>query len=187
LACPEALPTLELGLPGWSLRAWQADDAPSLATHANNVNVWRWMSDAFPHPYTLEIAEHWVRRGHVEFGGDHWAIAFEGQAVGGCGLAPMDGALRCNAEIGWWLAEAHWGRGVATRVARRLVQWGWADPGRTRLCAPIHAGNTRSMRVAEKAGLTLEGIQRRSAWKGGQIIDRHCYAIVRSERDVGPA
>jgi RimJ/RimL family protein N-acetyltransferase len=181
LALPEALPTLELGLPGWCLRAWRADDAPSLVRHANDVEVWRWMSDAFPHPYTSEIAEHWVRRGHVDFGGCNWAIAFDGQAVGGCGLAPMAGALRCNAEIGWWLAQAYWGRGVATHVARRLVQQGWADPVLTRLVAPIHAGNARSMRVAEKAGLTLEAVQRRSAWKAGRIIDRHLYSIVRTD------
>ena len=61
------LPTIPLGVEGWALRAWRAGDAPALAAHANNPKVWHNMSDSFPHPYTLEIAEHWVRQGHVEF------------------------------------------------------------------------------------------------------------------------
>ena len=97
MASTDPLPTLSIGLEGWCLRAWREDDAESLARQANNVEVWRWMSDSFPHPYTLEVAEHWVRSGHVEFGGDHWAIALDGVAVGGCGIAPQAGPLRCNA------------------------------------------------------------------------------------------
>jgi len=124
----EVLPTIELGLPGWRLRAWREGDAPALSTHADNVNVWRWMSDGFPHPYTLAIAEHWVRDGHVDFGGDNWAIACGDEAVGGCGIHPGTAQFRCNAEVGWWLAEVHWGRGVVTRVAAALVERAFAEP-----------------------------------------------------------
>jgi RimJ/RimL family protein N-acetyltransferase len=139
-ATGEPLPTLALGVPGWSLRAWRASDAPALARHANNVNVWRWMSDAFPHPYTMAIAEHWVTRGHIDFGGDNWAIAFDDEAVGGCGIKQDAGPFRCNAEVGWWLAEEHWGRGIVTRVAALLVERAFANPDITRVIAPIHAG-----------------------------------------------
>jgi [ribosomal protein S5]-alanine N-acetyltransferase len=174
-----ALPTLDLGLPGWALRAWREHDAPSLAAHASNVNVWRWMSDGFPHPYTLEIAEHWVRRGHIDFGGDNWAIAFEGVAVGGGGVAPQQGPLRCTAEVGWWLAEEQWGRGVGSRVARVLIERAFESPGIARVFAPIHAGNERSMAVARRAGMALEAVQRQSAVKDGRVIDRHVFVALR--------
>jgi [ribosomal protein S5]-alanine N-acetyltransferase len=154
---------IALDRPGWALRSWRAADAPALARHANNPEVWRWMSDGFPHPYTLEIARHWVTRGHLEFGGDNWAIAHDDEAVGGCGIRPQDGHLRCSAEVGWWLAEPHWGQGITTLVAR------------------ARAGNARSMRVAEKAGLVLEGVQRKSALKAGRVIDRHVFAAVRND------
>jgi RimJ/RimL family protein N-acetyltransferase len=173
------LPTIALGLPGWCLRAWRTADAPALARHADNVNVWRWMSDRFPHPYTLEIAEHWVTRGHVDFGGDNWAIAFEDEAVGGCGVHQEEGQFLCNAEVGWWLAEQHWGQGIATRVAGALVEHAFANPAIRRVYAPIHAGNQRSMRVAEKSGLVLEGVQPLSAIKDGQAIDRWIWATYR--------
>jgi [ribosomal protein S5]-alanine N-acetyltransferase len=172
---PEPLPTLALGVEGWCLRAWRVGDALSLATHANNRNVWRWMSDSFPHPYTLEVADHWVRRGHIEFGGDNWAIAHQGEAVGGCGIHAEEGAFRCNAEVGWWLAEPFWGQGIATRVAAALVERAFAMPEITRIYAPIHAGNARSMRVAEKSGFCLEGVQPQSAFKDCKVIDRWVY------------
>ncbi len=138
------------------------------------------MSDGFPHPYTLALAESWVERGHVDFGGDHWAICCDDVAVGGCGIHPQDGPLRCNAEVGWWLAQPHWGRGVVTRVAATLVELAFANPGITRVFAPIHAGNRRSMRVAEKNGFVLEGVQRQGAVKDGQVIDRWIYARYRN-------
>jgi RimJ/RimL family protein N-acetyltransferase len=121
-----SLPTIPLSKPGWALRAWREADAAALAEHAGNINVWRNMSDAFPHPYTLEIANVWVTRGHVDFGGDNWAIAFNDAAVGGCGVAQQSAQFRCNAEIGYWLAQPFWRQGVGTLVAQ------------TRLCQPRH-------------------------------------------------
>ncbi|MDH4060100.1 MAG: GNAT family N-acetyltransferase [Aquincola sp.] len=180
MASTDALPTIELGLPGWCLRAWRASDAPSLARHADNVNVWRWMSDSFPHPYTLPIAEHWVTRGHIDFGGENWAIACDDEAVGGCGIHPGAGQFRCNAEVGWWLAESHWGRGIGTRVAALLAARAFADPQITRVFAPVHAGNLRSMRVAEASGFVLEGVQPKSAIKDGRVVDRWIWATYRS-------
>jgi len=135
LAAPTPLPTLALALPGWCLRAWRLADAPSLARHANNERVWRNLSEAFPHPYTEAIARHWVERGHVDFGGDNWAIAFDDQAVGGCGLQPGQGHERCNCEVGYWLGEPfrsrHRPRAVgAAAVARRRMSA--AGPARRR-------------------------------------------------------
>ena len=181
MASTEPLPTIPLGVDGWTLRAWRESDAPALTEHAGNVTVWRWMSDSFPHPYTLEMAEVWCTRGHVEFGGDNWAIALHDEAVGGCGVIPQQGHFRCNAEVGWWLAEEHWGRGVVTRVAALLAARAFENPQITRVFAPIHAGNARSMRVAEKNGFALEGVQRQGAVKAGRSIDRWVFARYREQ------
>ncbi len=173
------LPTFDLGLPGWSLRAWRTSDAESLALHADNERVWRHMSEAFPHPYTLAIAQHWVDRGHIDFGGDNWAIAFNDAAVGGCGLHQGKGGDRCNVEIGYWLGEAYWGRGVVTQVARVLTEQAFARPEVTRVFAPVHAGNAASMRVLAKNGFHREAELRQSAIKGGRVIDRVQWARLR--------
>ena len=173
------LPTLPLSLEGWALRAWRPGDAAALAEHAGNRNVWQNMSDSFPHPYTREVAEHWVLQGHVEFGGDHWAVVCNDAVLGGCGVQQQGGQFRCNAEIGYWLAEAAWGRGVGTQVACTLIRRALANPEITRVFAPIHAGNLASMRVAEKAGMVHEGVQPQSAIKAGRVIDRVVYACYR--------
>ena len=173
------LPTIGLGIDGWTLRAWRGGDAPALAMHADDREVWRHMSDRFPHPYTLALAEQWVSQGHVDFGGDNWAITFQDQAVGGCGIHQESGQFRCNAEIGYWLAQAHWGRGIVTRVAWALVGRAFANPEVTRVFAPVHAGNAASMRVLEKCGFVREGLLRQSAIKAGRVIDRVVYARYR--------
>lgn len=173
------LPTIALGVEGWTLRAWRESDAPTLARHANNINIWRWMSDSFPHPYALETAQYWVQRGHIEFGGDNWAIACNDETVGGCGVLQEHGHFRCNAEVGWWLAEEHWGGGIVARAAAALLQRAFDNPQITRVFAPVHAGNRRSMRVAEKNGFVLEGVQPKSAIKNGQVIDRWIWARYR--------
>jgi ribosomal-protein-alanine N-acetyltransferase len=174
-----SLPTLALGIDGWSLRAWRVSDAESLARYANNERVWRNMSEAFPHPYTLELAREWVARGHVDFGGDNWAIAFGDEAVGGCGLHQGAGGARCNAEIGYWLGEPFWGRGVVTQVVRVLTEQAFARPEVTRVFAPVHAGNAGSMRVLEKNGFFREAELRKSAVKAGRVIDRVQWARLR--------
>ena len=174
------LPTVDLGVPGWTLRGWRDSDAAALARHADNVNVWRWMSDGFPHPYTLQMAEYWCTGGHIELGGDNWAIAAHDEAVGGCGIQQQQGQSRCNAEVGWWLAEEHWGRGIVTRVAASLVRRAFDNRQITRVFAPVHAANQRSMRVAEKNGFVLEGVQRQSAIKDGKVIDRWIWARYRT-------
>ena len=179
------LPTLALGVQGWVLRAWRETDAASLAAQADDPGVWRNMSEGFPHPYTLEIAEHWVRRGHLDFGGDNWAIAFEDQAVGGCGVHVGSGALRCNAEIGYWLGRAYWGRGIGTRVAAVLTGRALADPGVMRVFAPVHAYNPASVRVLEHNGFVREGLMRLSALKAGTLIDRVMMARYRDDRAGG--
>jgi ribosomal-protein-alanine N-acetyltransferase len=169
----------ELSVPGYVLRPWLQADAPALTEVANQVDVWKRMSDAFPHPYTLAIAEHWVGAGQHEFGGENFAIAHEGVAVGGAGVHPGTRFLRCNSEIGYFLAPALWGRGVGTAVVAALTALAFARPEVTRVFAPVHAGNAASMRVLAKNGFVLEGTQRHSAYKAGRVIDRVVWARYR--------
>jgi ribosomal-protein-alanine N-acetyltransferase len=179
------LPTLRLTTQGWALRAWRAEDAQSLADQANDEAVWRNMSEGFPHPYTLEIARHWVERGHVEFGGDNWAITVGDTAVGGCGIHTGSGGMRCNAEIGYWLGRSHWGQGIGTEVVHALAERAFADPAVMRVFAPVHAYNPASLRVLAKNGFEQEGVLRLSASKAGTLIDRVLMARHRAGVSAG--
>ena len=179
-----SFPDVPLAVPGFALRAWRLADAPALVGVAGDERVWRWMSDSFPHPYTLDLAQHWVQRGHVEFGGVNGAICQQqgedDRPVGGCGFQQGSGFLRCNVEIGYYLAPALHGRGLGTAVVAALTTLAFALPEVTRVFAPVHAGNAASMRVLQKNGFVSEGTQRLSAFKAGRVIDRVVWARYRA-------
>ncbi len=180
-----SFPTVPLAeAPGFSLRAWQPADAPALARVAGDDRVWRWMSDNFPNPYTLEVAQVWCERGHIEFGGENAAISLDGVAVGGAGYQAGAGFMRCSVEMGYFLAPELWGRGVGTAVAAALARLAFALPETTRVFAPVHAGNAASMRILQKNGFVSEGTQRLSAFKAGRVIDRVIWARYREPGTV---
>ncbi len=172
---------IALGVPGYSLRSWRVEDAADMALHLNNPEIGRHMSDWYPaEGYTLQHATDWVTRGHVEFGGIHWAITFEDRAVGGAGLHPQCGFSRCNAELGYWLSQQHWSRGVGSAVVRELTQHAFNSNAEvTRVFAPVHASNLRSQRICEKNGFVCEGLRRMSVIKAGCAIDTVVWAAYR--------
>ena len=89
----------------------------------------------------------------------------------------------CNAEVGWWIGRALWGRGLVVEALGVFVPWLWRErPALTRLAATIYARNRRSMRVAEKAGWVRESVQPRSIVKAGEILDAVVYATYREPR-----
>ena len=93
-------------------------DEPALVRHADNRKIWLNVRDRFPHPYTPADAEAWVARAAAATPETQFAIEVEGEAVGGVGLFLQADVERYSAEIGYWLGEALWGRGLATAVVR---------------------------------------------------------------------
>jgi [ribosomal protein S5]-alanine N-acetyltransferase len=162
-----------------SLRAWRSNDAESMARHLNNPNIGRNMADWYPADgYTIELAREWVTTRHIAFGGMSWAIAnAQDEAIGGAGIHPGAGFDRCNVEIGYWLSETVWGRGIGSALIAALTAQAFAIEGVTRVFAPIHARNLASQRVCEKNGFVCEGLRRMSVMKSGQAIDTVVWAM----------
>ena len=92
---------------------------------------------------------------------------------------------RVSAEIGYWLGEPFWGRGIVTEALIAVTRYAIATHGLTRVFAVPFASNTASCRVLEKAGYVLEGRLRRSAIKDGQIIDQLQYAFTAAVAEEG--
>lgn len=158
------------------MRSWRAGDEPSLARHANNRKVWRNLRDVFPHPYTLEEAAKWIRFAAAEVPELSYAIEVGGGAVGGIGLTLLSDVERCTADIGYWLGESYWGRGLASQVVAAVSDYAFATLDIARIEAWVFAWNPASMRVLEKCGYVREAVMRKSAVKDGQLIDRVIYA-----------
>jgi RimJ/RimL family protein N-acetyltransferase len=163
-----------------SLRPWQLGDEISLVRHANDRAVWRNMTDLFPHPYTLEDAEGWIRRSLESNEPEaHMAIVVDGEAVGGVGATRKTDLARLTAEFGYWLGQHHWGRGIATEAARSMLDYTFATFDYERLEAGVLEWNRASCRVLEKVGFELECRQRKRVIKDGEVIDRFLYVRLR--------
>ncbi len=163
------------------LRALVPQDAPALVAHADNPAVARYLFDGFPQPYTLAAATAWATHEAVsgEFG-RVWAIVVDGGLVGCIGLQQEDGWLRCNAEIGYWIGESHWRRGITSDAVRQVTDWAFAAvPEITRIHAPIFAANAGSQAVARRCGFVREAMLPQSAIKDGAVIDRVVWAAYR--------
>lgn len=170
---------MELKAGNWTLRPWRLGDEAALVKYANNRNIWINLRDAFPHPYTASDATEWVQSQKDQNPVLDFAIANEREAIGGIGLTPGVNEYMRSAEIGYWLGEPFWGKGIATEAVRALVKYAFANFDFVRLHAVVKEWNPASMRVLEKCGFQLEGRLRKSIVKDGQTIDQLLYAIVK--------
>lgn len=160
------------------VRPWRAGDADALARHANNANVAKQLRDRFPHPYSRSDAVAFLKFTTASGVPTNFAIEVDGEAVGGIGYVPGSDVERFSAEIGYWLGERYWGRGIVTEAVRLVTEYLFAERNLLRLFALPFADNAGSMRVLEKAGYAREAIMRSSAVKGGVPRDQALYARI---------
>jgi len=170
-------------LPAPPLRPFRAGDLPALVRHANDHEVWRFLRDRFPNPYTPRDGEEWLKLVARQAPPLNFAIEERGEAVGGIGLVPGTDVDRVSAEVGYWLGRAVWGRGLATRAVKSLTPWAFATFDVTRLFATPFSFNPASARVLEKAGWRREGVLRSAVVKEGRVADLLVYAITREEAE----
>jgi Acetyltransferases, including N-acetylases of ribosomal proteins len=162
------------------LREWRLSDKVSLAENADNINIWNCVRDYFPHPYTVKDGEEFismvVNRGDppVDF-----AIEIEGVAVGGIGIVLKPDVERIAAEIGYWIGEKYWNRGVMTEAVREMARYSFRTFQIEKLYAGVFDFNIASQRVLEKAGFEKEAILKRAAIKNGNVIDLHHYGLIK--------
>ncbi len=174
--------SVRIALPSCEVRSWQAHDADALARCANSRAIWLNLRDAFPHPFTKHDADAYIRSVRKRSPQTAFAIAVNGEAVGSIAFKPQQDVERVSAEVGYFVAEPFWGRGIATEALVAVTNHAIETYGLTRLFAVPFAWNTASCRVLEKAGYSLEGRLRRSAIKDGVITDQLQYAFIAGDR-----
>ena len=170
--------TIRFPLTTCTVRTWRASDAESLQAHANNRKIWINLRDRFPHPYTLDDAHAFLKMATGMAPQTYFAIEVDGQAVGGIGYGLHDDVERVSAEIGYWLGERYWNRGITTEALATVTTRAIERHGLSRVYALPFEYNTASCRVLEKCGFVLEARLRRSAIKDGRVVDQFMYAYV---------
>lgn len=172
---------ISLTIEGFVLRPYQFGDEASIVRHANNAKIAAKLRDRFPHPYTAESANQWLRFAVNEQPVTNLAIANPSGVIGGIGVILQSDIHRRSAEIGYWLGEEFWGRGIATAAIRAFVPFAMREFDLLRIFANVFVSNPASMRVLEKVGFVLEGTLRQAVFKDGRVIDEVLYAITRDD------
>ncbi|MGN1041889.1 MAG: GNAT family N-acetyltransferase [Christensenellales bacterium] len=165
------------------LRKWNYDDVESLAVAANNKNIAKKLRNIFPYPYTVEDAKTYVSQ-CIRRDGERCilrAIEIDGKAAGSIGLFLQNDVYEKSAELGYWLSEEYWGKGVMTRAVEEICKEGFDKFDIVRIYAEPFENNVGSRKVLEKAGFVYEGTMRNGVCKNGEVFSYCVYSVLRGE------
>jgi ribosomal-protein-alanine N-acetyltransferase len=146
---------VELRTANLLLRRFQETDVDDALAYRDDPEFARFLPHV-PQPFTRADAERFVATNMTE----PWdtlptfAVVLEHHVIGTVNL--MIGPVKRVAMIGYAIARAHWGRGLATEAARAVLEWGFAEHDLVEIWASTDAANVRSRRVMEKLGMKLE-------------------------------
>lgn len=159
------------------LRTWHIDDLETLVSIANNANIAKYMADVFPYPYTHEKGKSFIEFATSNSSASIFAITIDNKPVGSIGLHLQSDILRKNAEIGYWLSEEHWGKGIISNAIQQIVPYGFENLDIVRIFARIYGTNIPSQKVVEKCGFKLEGRFEKTIFKNNEFLDELIYSI----------
>lgn len=157
-----------------TIRPWRLDDAKELALIANNKKIQNNLRDGLPYPYTEEDAESYIGEllnsdKNTTFA---FAITVNDKVVGSIGVFRKDNVHFRTAEMGYYIAEEFWGKGLGASAVRQICEYIFAEP---------FAYNIASCRILEKSGFQYEGTLRSNAVKNGQVLDMKMYSLIKSD------
>jgi ribosomal-protein-alanine N-acetyltransferase len=157
------------------IRQWKKEDAASLTAIANNKNVWLNLRDAFPHPYTLGDAFAWIEHTSKAKPIENFAIEYNGSIAGSIGVVPRADVYRKTIEIGYFIGEKYWGKGIATKAVSLLLDYIKQHFSVVRIYAEVFEHNKSSMKVLEHNGFHLESIRKKAVIKNNAILDDYVW------------
>ncbi|KOH47124.1 hypothetical protein NC99_00590 [Sunxiuqinia dokdonensis] len=154
-------------------------DLEKLSEYANNDKVSVNLRDAFPKPYTLSDAENFKKMIDSQNPKTFFAIEYQGNYVGNISLSIGEDVYKKSAEIGYFIGEQYWNKGIATKAVTLITDWGFNNLGIVRIHTGIFEFNKSSQRVLEKCGYTKEAIFKKSICKNNEIYDEIRYAKIK--------
>jgi RimJ/RimL family protein N-acetyltransferase len=162
------------------IRQWTPEDLEPLVELADNINIWNSLRDYFPHPYKHADGEAWLNLVREMSPVVNFAIEVDGRLAGGIGLILNGDVYVKSAEVGYWIGEPFWGRGIATEALRQMVEYTFYYFDIVRLYAEVFEDNKASMRVLEKNGFYLEGVRRKAVFKNNRLMDDYIWVLLRN-------
>lgn len=165
------------------IRSWRMEDAQNLADAISNTKIQNNLRDGLPYPYTVSDAEAYIASMlEADPGSNYaWAITADDKAIGSIGVFRKENIHRLTAEMGYYIAEPYWGKGIGTYAVREACNYIFQNTDILRIFAEPFSYNIASCRILEKAGFRFEGTMRKNAVKNGSILDMNLYARVKED------
>jgi [ribosomal protein S5]-alanine N-acetyltransferase len=161
-----------------TLRPFTPEDRFRIAELANNEKIAVNLRDGFPHPYTLADADKFLEMAMALQPLQIFAIEYEGEYAGNIGLVKKSDVYRRGAEIGYFLGEPYWNKGIASRAVNLICEYGFRELDIVRIDTGVFEYNPASMRVLEKCGFVKEAVFKKSVTKMGKMWDEIRYAKI---------
>lgn len=173
---------MEISYEGIVLRPWSVKDAERLAIIANNKHIADNLRDGFPHPYSIKDAHSWLNMViPINDPPKFFAILSEQELAGSIGIVTKEDIYRKNVEIGYFLAEEHWGKGIITKAVKAATAYAFSKFDIVRVYAEPFADNPGSRKVLEKAGFRCEAVFKNYVIKNGVIKNSCIYSVLRED------
>lgn len=162
------------------LREFVLSDVKSLTKYANNQNIGKFLK-FIPFPYTEKHAEEYITQtiNRDKQKQNIQAIVVDGEVIGTISLFVGNGLYCKIAEIGYWIGEEFWGKGITTKAIKQMCAKGFENYDIVRIYGNIFTVNTASGRVLEKCGFKFEGTLRKAIYKDGIVYDESIYALIK--------
>jgi [ribosomal protein S5]-alanine N-acetyltransferase len=161
------------------LRKFKESDCIRLAELANNEKIARNLRDGFPHPYSLANARDFIERSLEMHPPTIFAIEYKGEYVGNIGLVKGNDVYRKSAEIGYFIGEPYWNKGITTVALTLACEYGFANLDVVRIHAGVYEHNLPSQKVLEKCGFKKEGVFEKAVFKQEKFWNEVRYAKLR--------
>ncbi len=165
------------------IRKWKLSDAAALAVAVSNKKILDNLRDGLPYPYTEQDGENYISE-MLSANEDEtfaFAITADNKVIGSIGVFRQENIHRQTAELGYYISEEYWGKGIMTEAVKQICEYVFGNSDIIRIYAEPFAYNIASCRVLEKAGFQYEGTLRNNAVKNGKIIDMKMYSLLKAE------
>jgi len=165
------------------IRKWKLSDAKDLAKALSNRKVQDNLRDGLPYPYLEQDANDYISSMLSANENDTFAFAItiDDKAIGSIGVFRQQNIHRKTAEMGYYIAEEYWGKGIMTEAVKQICEYVFEHSDIIRIYAEPFSCNMGSCRVLEKAGFQYEGTLRSNAIKNSKVMDMKMYSLLREE------
>jgi RimJ/RimL family protein N-acetyltransferase len=160
------------------LRKFEQKDEELLVSYLNDQLLTHFLSARIPQPYTNESAHWWINTGSSV--GHVYAIIYNEIFVGSISAIPGEFEKQRTAEVGYWVARAYWGKGIASEALEKFTLLIFENTNLIRLYASVFEGNLASAKVLEKCGYKLEAVLEKAIYKNKAFFNELHYSKIRS-------